>query len=189
MITAALLLAGTSSTNSYTPTLPGGFLAWWICARRKREEIGGWLLFYYWQLYSGAILSIVFFVTQFQIYVPESYDDPKKFYLSLSSIVPVLVFHSVEIAIATMLISVRTWDLLRLLRWVACAHVIALAIGVAINAFYFSDAEFVNVIALIQTAVWLAYLFKSRRVVHVFKRHDWTVAVNSMYPPEGLVTT
>src|SRR6266849_2912457 len=138
--TAALLFAGTSSTNTYTPTFPGGLLAWWICSRRKRQEIGGWLLFYYWQLYSGALMTVVFFVTAFQSYVPESFDDSSKYYLFLSSALPGLVLFSVQLVIATILISVRTWDLLKLLRWVICVEIIALAIGIGIDVSYFPDS-------------------------------------------------
>jgi len=58
--TFVLLAAQASSTNTYTPTFPGGLIAWWICSRRKREQLGGWLLFYYWQLYGGALMSVIF---------------------------------------------------------------------------------------------------------------------------------
>jgi hypothetical protein len=186
---ALLVAAGTSSTSTYTPTFPGGLLAWWICSRRKTQEIGGWLLFYYWQLYSGALMTVIFFVAAFQSYVPESFDDSSRYYLFLVSVVPGLVLFCVQLAIATMLISVRTWDLLTLLRWVMCAQIIAGLIGTAIDVGYFSDNLVFDFLTVVPAAIWLAYFFKSRRVAHVFKSHDWGVAVNVMYPPKLATAT
>lgn len=182
-IAAALLAAGTASTNTYTPTLPGGLLAWWICSRRKREQIGGWLLLYYWQLYGGALMTIVFFTTAFQSYVPENFDDSAKYYLFLASVVPGLVLFCVQLAVATILISVRTWDLLKLLRWVICAEIVAGLIGTVIDVSHFPDNLFFDFMTVVPAVLWLAYFFKSSRVAHIFKAHDWEVAVNVMYPP------
>src|SRR5271165_1359193 len=111
----ALIAAAGSDSKNYTPSLPGGggLIAWIICNSRKRQQIGGWLLFYYWQIYSGVLMTILFFVLAFQAYVPESYDDPNKFRLFLASSIPILVLFALQVAVATMLISVRTWDLLK----------------------------------------------------------------------------
>src|SRR5664280_1407768 len=125
----ALIAAAGSDSKNYTPSLPGGLIAWIICNSRKRQQIGGWLLFYYWQIYSGVLMTILFFVLAFQAYVPESYDDPTKFRLFLASAVPVLVLFAMQIAVATMLISVRTWDLLRLLRWLMIAELAAATVA------------------------------------------------------------
>lgn len=180
-IMAAFLVAA-SSTNSYTPTLPGGLIAWWICSSRKRQQIGGWLLFYYWQLYSGVLMTILFFSIAFQSYVPESYADPSKYHLFLASVIPVLVLFSVQLAIGTMLISVRTWDMLILLRWTICAELIAAVIGTMIDVTQFPDNLPFDFLTIVQEGLWLAYFFKSQRVKHVFKFHDWDVAVDSIYP-------
>lgn len=178
----AAFLAAASSTNSYTPTLPGGLIAWWICSSRKRQQIGGWLLFYYWQLYSGVLMTILFFSIAFQSYVPESYADPSKYHLFLASVIPVLVLFSVQLAIGTMLISVRTWDMLILLRWTICAELIAAVIGTMIDVTQFPDNLPFDFLTIVQEGLWLAYFFKSQRVKHVFKFHDWDVAVDSIYP-------
>ena len=185
----AALLAATSDTNTYTPSIPGGLIAWWVCNGRKRQQIGGWLLFYYWQLYGGALMTILFFSIGFQSYVPESYDDPIKYHLFLVSIVPVLVLFCVQLAVATMLISVRTWDMLALLRWTICAELVAALTGAIIDVNRFPESLPFDFITIIPEAIWLAYFFKSRRVAHVFKAHDWDVAVNVIYPPKVKLAT
>lgn len=186
---AALLAVGTSTTNSYTPSLPGGLIAWAVCNGRKRQQIGGWLLFYYWQLYSGAVMTVLFLAMGFQSYVPESYDDPGKYHLFLASSVPVLVFFCVQLAVGTMLISVRTWDMLKLLRWTICAELVAALIGAVIDANYFPDSLPFDFFTIVPGILWLAYFFRSQRVGHVFKSHDWDTAVNVIYPPKVSVAT
>ena len=185
----ALIAAAGSDSNNYTPSLPGGLIAWFICNSRKRQQIGGWLLFYYWQIYSGILMTIVFFVLAFQSYVPESYDDPTKFRLFLTSTVPVLVFFAMQVAVATMLISVRTWDLLRLLRWLTIAELTSATVALLIDYRNFPDNMLFDFLTIGQTAAWLAYLFRSKRVAHVFDSHDWDIAVNAIYPPKAKLAT
>jgi hypothetical protein len=185
----ALLVAGTSSTNTYTPTLPGGLIAWWVCNGRKRQQIGGWLLFYYWQLYGGALMTVLFFTMGFQSYVPESYDDPGKYHLFLVSFVPLIVLFCVQLAVATMLISVRTWDMLTLLRWIICAELVAAVTGAIIDVNYFPDSLPFDFMTIVPEVLWLAYFFRSRRVAHVFKSHDWDAVVNVIYPPKVKLAT
>ena len=131
-------------------------------------------------------MTVAFFVAAFQNYVPESFDDSTKYHLVLASAVPTLILFCVQLAIGTILISVRTWDLLRLLRWVMCAEVLAGLIGTAIDAIYFPDNLFFDFLTVVPAVLWVAYFFKSRRVVHVFGSHDWNLAVNTMYPPKLL---
>jgi len=178
----AELLATTTDTNTYTPSIPGGLVAWWVCNGRKKQQIGGWLLFYYWQLYGGALMTVLLFSLAFQNYVPESYADPTQYHLFLASLVPVLVLFCVELAVATMLISVRTWDMLTLLRWTICAELVAALIGAIIDANHFPDGLIFDFFTIIPKAIWLAYFFRSSRVAHVFKSHDWDIAVNAIYP-------
>src|SRR5712692_8120634 len=111
---AVILAAASSSGSQYTPTYPGGIIvAWLICNGAKRNPIGGWLMFFYWQLYSGLLLTAVFFSINIQSYVPENFDSSEKFLLFFLSIVPVLILYLAQLAVGTILLSVRTWDLLK----------------------------------------------------------------------------
>lgn len=185
--TVSLALLATSASNQYTPMAPGGIIAWVICNGRKKQQIGGWLLYYYWQLYAGALMSAAFFGIALQSYVPENFDDKSRYALFLTSTVPLLIVFAFQIAVGTFLISVRTWDLLRLLRWLMMAEIGASVIGVAIDSKYFPDNVGLDFFTLIPAILWLAYFFKSKRVAHVFKLHDWDEAVKTIYP--SAVTT
>ena len=180
----ALFLA---SNNQFTPTFPFGIIAWIVCNARKRSEIGGWLLFFYWQLFSGMVMTLIFFSINFQSYVPENFGThPARFYWFLASAVPSIVILFLQFAVATILIWVRTWDLLQLLRWLFVAQVALMIAGIIIDANYFPDDLILGIImGLIPETAWMAYLFTSNRVRHVFQIHDWDTAVETMYPTPG----
>src|SRR5262245_42049923 len=127
----ALLLTASSSSTA-TPTLPGGIITWFVCYRARRNQIGGWLLFFFWQMYGGLLVSAAFFSGNIQSYVPENFDSNEKFYMYLASVVPTLILYLAQLAIGTILLSVRTWDLLQLLRWVIAAEIATSFVGMAI---------------------------------------------------------
>lgn len=185
-----LLVSVLASSGSQTaPTLPGGIIAWIICNGCKRNAIGGWLLFYFWQLYSGLLVAVFFFAMNIQSYVPENFDDRNRFVLFILSAVPGLILLLIQTAIATLALSFRTPDMLKLLRWILVGQVACSAVGAILDAMYFPDNQVFSIIALVQEALWLAYLLKSNRVRHVFSLQDWDTAVNLIYPPKLKVST
>jgi hypothetical protein len=184
----AAFLASSSTSTPYTPSFPGGIIAWIVCYKQRRSEIGGWLLFYYWHLYAGVLLTLMFFALAFQSYVPESFQNPTDYHLFLVTAVPSIVLFAVEVAIGTMLISVRTWDMLCLLRWVMVASVIWEAIAITINSQKFPDNVPLDFYSGGMSLVWLIYFLVSKRVKHVFKAHDWEVAVETIHPDPNSVS-
>lgn len=134
-------------------------------------------------------MSILFFGMAFQSYVPESYEDPAKYHLFLASVVPVLVFFCVQLAVGTLLISVRTWDMLILLRWTIGAELVAATIGLIIDVNHLPENLPFDFITIVPEVLWLAYFFRSQRVKHVFKFHDWDIAVESIYPSKMSLAT
>ena len=179
----ALYLA---SNSEFTPVFPGGIVAWFICNARKRSAFGGWLLFFYWQLYSGMIMTVIFFSINFQSYVPENFESHRQFYWFVASTVPTIVILALQVAVGTILISVKTWDLLQLLRWLFVAQLVVMIAGIVIDANYFPDNLTIGIITgLIPETAWMAYLFTSERVKHVFQTHDWETAVEKIYPTPG----
>jgi hypothetical protein len=182
----ALFAAGTTTSqggNQYSPTFSPGFLiAWLICNGRKRKPIGGWLFFFYWQVYSGLLLSGVFFAVNIQSYVPENFENLRTFGLFLASAVPGLVLYVVKTAVATLLLSARTWDMLKLLRWVMVVEFGAAVLAGVLDAAYFPDNLGLSFLTIVPDALWLAYIFRSARVKHVFQLQDWDAAVNVIHP-------
>lgn len=184
----AAIVNSSSSTGNPMPGLPGGIIAWVICYKQRRSQIGGWLLFYFWQLYAGTLMTLIFFAIGFNSYVPESYNDPKTYHLFLISVVPQIVIILLQVAIGTMLISVRSWDMFKLLRFAVIAGTIWFWVGVFIDSRTFPENAALNVYSGLISSVWTAYLFCSKRVRHVFQTHDWDEAVELIYPDQDKVS-
>lgn len=184
MTFAALLLLA-ASNNQFSPGL-GGLVAWIVCNARKRHEMGGWLLFYYWQLYSGSLMTLVMFAGGIHNYVPEHSEDPALYWLAMAAVVPTLVLFAAQVAVGTMLISVRTWELVRLLRTILLLELIAALTGAVIDGIYFPESLPADLLTIVPAIAWLAYWHASRRVRHVFQAHDWDDAVKTFYPERSL---
>lgn len=189
LISVVVWLASSGSAPP-APTYPGGIIvAWLICNGAKRSPIGGWLLFFYWQLYSGLLMTALFFSMNIQSYVPENFDSNEKYALFVFSAVPTIILYLAQLVVGTMLLSVRTWDLLKLLRWLIAAEIVAAIVSTVIDVNFYPDNVGLNFLTIVPESLWLAYLFRSVRVKHVFKTHDWDVAVNSMYPVKPKMAT
>ena len=179
----ALLLASSSSNSTYAPGLPGGgIIAWIVCYKQRRSQIGGWLLFYYWQLYGGILVTLLFFAVAFQSYVPESFDNAGLYHFFLWSTLPTLLLFATQVVVSTMFLSVRSWELLKLMRWVLAFQLVACLLAMIIDARKFPDNLFFDVWNAIGPAVWSLYFYRSKRVKHVFRTCDWDVAVEEFYP-------
>lgn len=190
LLSSAIVWLILTSSSQSAPAYPGGLIvAWIICNGAKRNQIGGWLLFFFWQLYGGVIITAVLFATNIQSYVPENFDSTDRCALFLVSTVPTLMIYLAQLGVGTILLSVRTWDLLKLLRWLIGAEVVAAIISTIIDANYFPDNVGLNFLTLVPEALWLAYFFRSKRVKHVFETHDWEIAVNSIYPVKPKMAT
>lgn len=134
-------------------------------------------------------MTALLFATNIQSYVPENFETGDRFALFVFSAVPTLIIYLAQVAVGTILLSVRTWDVLKLLRWLIGAEVVAVAISTVIDANYFPDNVWLNFLTLIPQTLWLAYFLRSTRVRHVFKTHDWEIAVNSIYPVKPKLAT
>lgn len=140
-------------------------------------------MFYYWSLYVGIFVSIALFAASFNSYIPESFDNVGHYHLFLVSAVPFLVLYCMEVIVATLLLSVRTADMLGLLRGIMVAGLASCLLGLLIDIAYFrGDNIFLDVYTLICSIIWALYFFMSKRVAHVFSRSDWDSVVLRIYP-------
>ena len=134
-------------------------------------------------------MTSAFFAMNIQSYIPENFDEKEKYLLFLASAVPTLILYLIQLAVGTILLTVRTWYLLKLLRWAIIGEIAAAIVSTAIDAVYFPDNVGLNFLTIVPESLWLAYLFRSARVKHVFQTHDWEIAVNSIYPAKPKMAT
>jgi hypothetical protein len=178
----AFVAASDPSFGANALTSPISIVAWVVANARKREEIGGWFLYYLWSVYSGAALSFIFFIILFHNCVPEFWESPGLYHWYLAALIPVLIAFALQVAMATMLISVRTPDMFRLFRWLQVVHLVLAVATVIIRARYFPDTAAVNAVAAGTQAIWTFYLFFSRRVKAVFLTQNWENTSAAWYP-------
>ena len=174
---AILLLATDVATKPVNPLGSAGIVVWIVCSLRKRYSIGGWLLFYFWQIFSGAAMTAFFLTsTGYRAYMPEIHHSVMNQWLFFISAAPQAVLLFMQAGAALMLLCVRTWDALQLVRYIALATAAFAWIGALIAGTKFHSDLPIQLIGAVQMSVWAAYLFASKRVERVFKYDDWEQA-------------
>jgi hypothetical protein len=106
-----------AASESQRPPIPGAavgaLIMWWICSRRRQQPIGGWLLYYFIQLYLAFAFTLFMTLISLENYRPSAWDDSNLYYLFLLSTVPGFMVEIAQAVVATGLLSVRDW------RWVS----------------------------------------------------------------------
>jgi len=145
-----------------------------LCVARRKKEIGGWLLYYYVQLYSGAIFSIILLMFSSQNYLPATWGGATGLYfLFLLSTIPNIMILFIELIYAERLRKSRNFVHIRPLRIVLWFHLGFAVLGLLIDLMAFQDNVPLAVIGLIFPTIWLPYFYYSKRVNKVFRTHDW----------------
>ena len=172
------LLAQTSG-RAETPPSPVGILwiiLWVVCATRRKQEMGGWLLFYYIQLYLGLVFSVVMLAISFQNYLPRTWANAPGLYpLFLLSTLPAFAIIIAQLVVAERLRLSRDQRHLVMLKRVLWINLAFAGIASAIDATYFPENIAFDVIAFVWPLIWLPYFYRSNRVARVFITKDWVV--------------
>jgi len=167
---AVLMLATDVAHEPTNPLGLGGIVAWIVCAKRKDRSIGGWLLFYYWQIFAGAAFAAFLLTTEgYASYMPEIHRRPLDFWLFFISAMPSVALLWVQAGTALMLLCVRTWDALQLLRYILVATAVFEWIALTIDIYKFPQNVTISAVGAVQMTAWTIYFFVSKRVEHVFK--------------------
>src|SRR5262249_55954795 len=117
----------------------GLFLAWAIAYLTRRRAIGGWLLYFYIQLYLSLLISLLFLPGVIANLSPSSWDSAILYVLSFLSTVPVLLAEAFEAYAATVLLIRRNESNLRVLRFALVALAVTSGSALAIDIGYFNE--------------------------------------------------
>ncbi|MDB5392895.1 MAG: hypothetical protein JWM91_401 [Rhodospirillales bacterium] len=162
-----------TSTSPLTGFLVGGAIVYFS----RRVKIGGWLLYFYVQLYISFLISVLFAVIGFKNLSPSAWDTSAHYVWFLLSVVPVEIGMIAEVFLATVLLWKRGEAMLQRVRQVLLALVGASALAFSID--HLQPSEQVNansaldLMMLINTLVWCAYFYRSKRVQRVFIYQNW----------------
>lgn len=183
--TATEAFAAASSTPPQNPVGGGLFVAWAIAYLTRKRAIGGWLLYFYIQLYLSLLISLVFIPGTIANLNPTKWDSALRYVLFILSTVPVLFAELAEAFAATKLLLIRTEQNLRFLRNVLAVLLATSAISLAIDLSYFSEGPTIvfDVMTLAFAGIWYAYFLKARRVQLVFVDKAWQYVDDSKKVP------
>jgi len=149
---------------------------WYVCASRTKEEIGGWLLYYYIRLYIGVIIVVLVAASSYDSYLPEAWaDKPDLYPFFLWSTVPGLLLYCAEFVVAEKLRTSRNYFYVHILRYILFAALASSLIAMMIRNKYFEEdsTAFFNITTMIWPIIWIPYFYLSKRVKSVFKNRDW----------------
>jgi hypothetical protein len=140
----------------------------------RRMSIGGWLFYYYLQLYCNVLITVLLSFVMIDILQPTGWKDKTLCTLFVLSVVPVFLVKAIEAIFATRLLvkSQRNEKNVKVVHYILLASVIICAASVAINYYHFRDNVPFSIYALITSSIWCLYFFLSYRVNYVLSR--WT---------------
>jgi len=165
---------------------PLGFLFALLCWFRRKDEIGGWLMFFYYQIYAGTFLSVLTIAKQIGVYMPRPWKNETNHIFFIMAAIPRLLGFLLIIMIATILLKRRDQSWLSKLRLVMGIELTLMTCSLLIDFYRFPSACPFNLMQAILLSLWLRYFFQSQRVHHVFVTHDW---VTHLRAADGLVNS
>lgn len=174
-----------SSTVSKTSAGAGGALVTYlICNSQKRRPIGGWLLYFYIQLYGGALISLVILSGVRKNFDPTIWEDKALFTLYLISTIPSYIAMLAEVLVGSMLLAKRFKNpqTVNSLRIVLAASFVFGLLGLLIDSAHWPKNVAMDLLPAAMSLLWFFYFTKSTRVRLVFKEGNWDS--NIMYPPK-----
>jgi hypothetical protein len=172
-----------TTTTPTTSTGAGGLLiAYLICNSMKRRPIGGWLLYFYMQLYGGALISILILFTNLKNFNVDLWDDRALYTLYLISTIPTYITILAQVTVGSVLLFHRFKNS-RTVNWLRVIFVISFVfelIGLLIDSAHWPKSVEFDFLPLISSILWFFYFTRSKRVALVFKEANWDP--NIMYP-------
>ena len=191
----ALSLPAFASTDTSGTSFQAGWvgvlltlLIWYVCASRRKKEIGGWLLYYYIRLYIGVIIVVLVAVSSYDSYLPEAWTDKPDLYpFFLWSTVPGLLLYCTEFVVAEKLRTSRNYFYVHILRYILFAALASSLTAMVIKSKYFEEdsTTFFNITTMVWPIIWIPYFYLSKRVKSVFKNRDWLSGEHPENHPES----
>jgi len=171
-----LFAAADASTKTNPSTMGAAFwITFFIVYFSRKKAIGGWLLYYYVQLYISILIAVGILFISLNNFKPSHWEDVSLYPFYLISVVPSYLLSLVQLFISTKLLFIKYRNInnLKFLRMIMLVTIIFDVIGLAIDLKHFSDNVFLSVYSLIISIIWCAYFYTSKRVNAVFIENKW----------------
>jgi len=148
-----------------------------ICYKAQKRAIGGWLLYYYIQLYGGTLILGIISLASISNYYPQNWADKSLYTLYLLSTIPTDIANIFEIIVASFLLSkrFRKSSTVNILRAAFAFEFIFSIIGIFINLAHWKEnvPSASDILGILWPGIWFFYFTFSKRVDSVFRKTDW----------------
>lgn len=183
LLTPGAVWAAETSTNSTSNASPIGFfglLLLYVCYRRRKEAIGGWLFYYFATVVLASIVWIIGRIINISDFNPSLWEDKTLYALFLVSAVPGSIFFIAQVIVSFLLYKKMDWKYVSYLKYALMFQLIFSIGAIFIDTKYFTNNIPSHIISSVISAIWLIYFSKSIRVRSVFLEKNW----NSYVVPE-----
>jgi hypothetical protein len=139
-----------------------------ICVVRRKSAIGGWLMFFLFQIFAGTVFSLFTLIT---VMAARQHTNLYVYYL-LSTVPEALALIAVSV-VCVALLRTRDWRWMTPLRGALALSIAAGIVVVAIDVVKFPGSIALDTTAVIYRTIILAYFCVSKRVDSAFRTLDW----------------
>lgn len=141
----------------------------------RKRAIGGWLFYYYFQLFAGSVLLFLLSGANSENWLPANWSDKALYTLFLVTLVPSYVLKALEIAVGCILLKrrFRTQKYINYLRYVLLTEAIVGGLAAFIDYSHFPDSLFFTILSSVFAIVWNLYFTNSYRVYYVLAHPEW----------------
>ena len=147
---------------------PLGLIFVVVCIGRRKEDIGGWLMFFYYQIYGSILLFILTAIGPAQSYLPSHWNEGWDYILFVRAVLFRDAAFLLVATVATVMLSHRKWSWVRNLRFALIAALGIMTVPLVLDAIFFQNALVWNFLRMIMLGAWLIYFYVSERVKRVF---------------------
>ena len=151
-----------------------------ICVVRRKQAIGGWLLYFYYWIFAVLFISLRDIALHPSAFKPSFGSDSLNREALFLAVFPRLFLFLAVAVIAVMLLIEKEWVWVERLRVVLLAGVFIAGLSVWLDVHYFPKSIRGNAVRWGGLCFWLLYFFVSKRVHHVFRTKDWSTAQEFM---------
>lgn len=162
------IAATTGSPFIATGTVVIGF----FCYLSRREPLGGWLRLFFWQVFLGSVVTIALFDPAF--FHPTKWNSIGTYAIAAVLFFPTLIAKAAVCVISVLLVWKKSWVWVRYMRITLWFDAAWQAIGVLVYGLVYDQNVIFQCMTTIGPIIWLAYFYKSSRVIQVFRDKTWT---------------
>jgi hypothetical protein len=166
-------------TDSSSGTHAGfAFLPFLVAYFARKRAVGGWLLLYYWSLYSGVLVSLIMNALSFSNFSPSLWPNSTRYaFVVVDTAISSIALYATAV-VSTLLLfkKYRNLKMLSITKKLLLVGLVWSIVSLGLDFVYpAGDLMSLDVYSLVGSAVWYFYVLRSQRVQHVFVLQDFEV--------------